>query len=254
MTKPPLTVHNAAISTARVEIKTLTVSGRQVTLAVFRQLREAPVIEDDGVLAGQLWGVVNYHPDKCADLPEHWHVVWQRDADLLRSLVYRTIDHGEFWPESGDRLVTAAVYEYAVHGTTGPFKDLPLRDLVREYFESSADSRPGIVEKWSGLPVRMTPTDGGQRVVLALLDHQRAHKLAQQRADDPWHQDQRQAAERALAAQITLLGEEIAEYGADMEQLLAECRADVAAEAARRERHAQARQAITELPQLFIAV
>jgi len=33
--KPPLSVHNAEITTARVEVKTLTISGKQVTLAVF---------------------------------------------------------------------------------------------------------------------------------------------------------------------------------------------------------------------------
>ena len=36
----PLTTHNAEIKTATVEIRSLTVSGKQVTLAVFRQLRE----------------------------------------------------------------------------------------------------------------------------------------------------------------------------------------------------------------------
>lgn len=39
-----LTVHNATITTAAVEVKTLTISGKQVTLAVFRQLREEQLI------------------------------------------------------------------------------------------------------------------------------------------------------------------------------------------------------------------
>lgn len=88
MPAPQLTVHNAEIKTATVEIKTLTVSGKQVTLAVFRQLREAPLIAEDGTLNGTPWGIVNYHPDKCADLPiRHMHVVWQRGSELLRSSV-----------------------------------------------------------------------------------------------------------------------------------------------------------------------
>jgi hypothetical protein len=82
-----LTVQNAEIRTASVEIKTLTVSGKQVTLAVFRQLREVPLVNEDGTLIGSPWGSVNYHPDKCADLSEHLHVVWQQGADLLRSAV-----------------------------------------------------------------------------------------------------------------------------------------------------------------------
>lgn len=82
-----LTVHNATVTTAAVEVKTLTISGKQVTLAVFRQLREENLIGEDGNFLGEPWGYVNYHPDKCADEKEHLHVVWQRDGDLLRSKV-----------------------------------------------------------------------------------------------------------------------------------------------------------------------
>jgi hypothetical protein len=86
MTKPPLTVHNAEIRTATVEIKTLTVSGKQVTLAVFRQLPRRPLIEKDGTLNGVPWGTVNYHPDKdCPRLDPHIHVVWQRGTELCRA-------------------------------------------------------------------------------------------------------------------------------------------------------------------------
>jgi hypothetical protein len=85
----PLTVHNAAIHTATAEIKTLTVSGRQVTLAVYRQLRERPLISDeDGVsLNGTPWGVVEYHPDTTCPTEEHVHVIWSRGSDLFRSAV-----------------------------------------------------------------------------------------------------------------------------------------------------------------------
>jgi hypothetical protein len=81
-----LTVHNATINTAAVEVKTLTISGKQVTLAVFRQLREEQLIAKDGTLNGQPWGYVNYHPDKC-DEPGHRHYVWQRGDELLRCRV-----------------------------------------------------------------------------------------------------------------------------------------------------------------------
>ena len=89
---PQLTVHNAQMSTATVEIKTLTITGKQVTLAVFRQLIEEDLIAEDGTLDGIPWGTVNYHPDKCGtgdywkDHP-HWHVVWQKGGELRRSLV-----------------------------------------------------------------------------------------------------------------------------------------------------------------------
>ncbi len=87
MTRTPLTVHNAEIRTAIVEVKTLTISGKQVTLAVFRQLVSEPLTDADHRPLGPMWGTVNYHPDKCADAPEHHHVVWQRGSDLRRTTV-----------------------------------------------------------------------------------------------------------------------------------------------------------------------
>src|SRR5438132_1220616 len=84
---PQLTVHNAEVKTAAVEIRTLTISGKQVTLAVFRQLQEQPLVAENGTLNGLPWGTVNYHPDRCGDSGEHLHVVWQQGGELRRSLV-----------------------------------------------------------------------------------------------------------------------------------------------------------------------
>lgn len=83
-----LTTQNAQITTAAVEVKTLTISGKQVTLSVFRQLRDEPLLTPDITFNGVPWGYVNYHPDKCADDRQHLHVVWQSGSDLLRSKVY----------------------------------------------------------------------------------------------------------------------------------------------------------------------
>ena len=83
-----LNTQNAQITTATVQVQTLTISGKQVTLSVFRQVREKPILADDFTLNGTPWGVVNYHPDKCGDQEQHLHVVWQQDNDLLRSKVY----------------------------------------------------------------------------------------------------------------------------------------------------------------------
>jgi hypothetical protein len=103
-----LTVHNAQITTATVEIKTLTISGKQVTLAVFRQLREQPLISGDGELLGQPWGTVNYHPDKCAGLREHLHVVWQDGDTLYRALAMRpSWWTTPFYSEGSDELIQA---------------------------------------------------------------------------------------------------------------------------------------------------
>jgi len=86
MTAKALTVHNAEITTAAVSIKTLTITGKQVTLATFRQLREEPLIADDGSFRGLPWGAVNYHPDKsCDGYFEHEHVIWQLGDELRRA-------------------------------------------------------------------------------------------------------------------------------------------------------------------------
>lgn len=93
----PLTTLNAELRTAAVEIKTLTVSGKQVTLAVFRQLVEEPAITPDGYFAGVPWGTVNYCPGKqnCAGAgarfdkgyPHRYHLVWQKGVELRRFAV-----------------------------------------------------------------------------------------------------------------------------------------------------------------------
>jgi hypothetical protein len=82
-----LTTETATITTAAIQIRTLTIGKKQVTLAVFRQLREEPLIAEDGTLNGVPWGTVNYHPDKCGDAKEHIHVVWQHGDELRRSHV-----------------------------------------------------------------------------------------------------------------------------------------------------------------------
>jgi hypothetical protein len=106
-------VHNAEIKTAAVEIKTLTITGKQVTLAVFRQLLQEDLIGEDlasessAPLKGIPWGIVNYHPDRITDPDDynpwsstgrreipcerantHLHVIWQMGSELRRAIVW----------------------------------------------------------------------------------------------------------------------------------------------------------------------
>ena len=116
-----LTIPGAAETALRVELTTLTVEGRRLTRAVYTQLREEPLIGDDGTLNGKPWGYVNEHLkggvcgrfrgldahgrfDHTIDRG-HRHVIWQRGDELLRDLVFslsaaeRTVVHcgnGEF--------------------------------------------------------------------------------------------------------------------------------------------------------------
>ncbi len=127
-----LTVHNAEIHTATVEIKTLTVSGKQVTLAVFRQLREEALIAEDGTLNGVPWGTVNYHPDKCATNqdgypPKHVHVVWQKGLELRRGRVSKPNWDADFWDERIDGLRQA---DFCTRGHTWAVADRFLRFTI----------------------------------------------------------------------------------------------------------------------------
>jgi hypothetical protein len=83
-----ISAQQAIVKTAQVEIKTLSVSGKQVTLAVFRQLDKREIIDyQTQKLNGIAWGRLNYHPDKCADSREHIHIVWQKDEFLYRDSI-----------------------------------------------------------------------------------------------------------------------------------------------------------------------
>ncbi|WP_433414015.1 hypothetical protein ACQP1V_32840 [Microtetraspora malaysiensis] len=68
----------------------MTVNGKQVTLAVFRQLYEEPMYDSRTWEAfGTPWCWINYHPDRCdRDQVVHEHVVWQKSAELRRTRVY----------------------------------------------------------------------------------------------------------------------------------------------------------------------
>ena len=88
----PLSVQNAEINTASVTINTLEISGKQVTLAVFRQLREHYPLtwEPEGYMShateidwcGKPWGWVNYLCE-----PGCRNVVWQMGSSLYRGVL-----------------------------------------------------------------------------------------------------------------------------------------------------------------------
>lgn len=122
-----LDVHTAELITAAVEVKTLTIRGKQVTLAVFRQLEETPLLLDDGSLAGIPWGRVNYHPDKCADTGKHMHVVWQQGTELRRARVNVDREYGTFWPVD-DGYVSRRYALHQVGGVKNDFWEIRLAE------------------------------------------------------------------------------------------------------------------------------
>ena len=83
-----LNAHEATIQTASVSVKALTIEGRQVTLAVFRQLKDERLLSNEGHLAGIPWGTINYFWGDCSKKKPHLHVVWQKEDELRRSCVF----------------------------------------------------------------------------------------------------------------------------------------------------------------------
>ena len=80
----------AIIKTAQVEIKALTVSGKQVTQALLKQLEHKRLIDVVRLTYNGIpWGRINYHVE-CSQKPgrRHHHVVWQDGEELRRDCIW----------------------------------------------------------------------------------------------------------------------------------------------------------------------
>jgi hypothetical protein len=86
-----LTTEEATVQTLSVDLAVVRVGKRQMTLSVFKQLKEEPIINvddsGDAEFRGTPWGLVNYHSDGCVECSPHLHVVWQKAGELRRSYV-----------------------------------------------------------------------------------------------------------------------------------------------------------------------
>lgn len=251
-----LTTQNATITTAAVQVKTLTISGKQVTLAVFRQLREEPLIAYDGTLNGVPWGYVNYHPDKCGDTRiDHWHIVWQRGEELLRCRVDATAP----FDQPGHRFQAKATDTYAawllgqwVHG------NLEWCPLVRDRIvENRIQERYFCRWTTSGMSVEGIVVDvvqsGTVEVIEAAKNRLDRAQAVYDRKAGQWQANDLAAAQEDIRKPLADLDAQLAELGS-VKQVRADYEAALAAETARRHGHRNLRTALADLPQLFIAV
>lgn len=111
-------VREAALKTFQVSIQALLVSGKQMTLAVFRQLDESRAIDRrTGEVTGKLWGRVNYHSG-CDREDGHIHCVFEMDGSLYRDSV-----GSEDWQwrdnalkHSARKCIDALAYSLALEG------------------------------------------------------------------------------------------------------------------------------------------
>jgi hypothetical protein len=114
-----LTARNAVINTAAVQIKTLTVAGKQVTLAVFRQLIEEDIFDfAAGALRGVGWGHVRYLIDQPAE--QAIHLVWQRGADLRRCILERDPEH-HWTRQRADKALADPIFYQPQSGGGGSY-------------------------------------------------------------------------------------------------------------------------------------
>jgi hypothetical protein len=103
-----ITTENASIRTTSVDVRVITISGKQMTLSVFRQLKEEDLIDPVTLtLRGTTWGTVNYFwGDDIKYAHKNLHVVWQHGDELRRSLAPRDLYQYRFWVNLRDELTT----------------------------------------------------------------------------------------------------------------------------------------------------
>jgi hypothetical protein len=82
MSKEPIHADEASINTVSVQVKTVVIGNKQLTLSAFKQIHLEELFNKDGILNGKVWGHVNY---LCESY--EWHILWQKENMLRRSLV-----------------------------------------------------------------------------------------------------------------------------------------------------------------------
>jgi hypothetical protein len=271
-----LTTQNATITTAAVEVKTLTISGKQVTLAVFRQLKEERLVAEDGTLNGEPWGAINYHPDKCSAAAEHLHVVWQKGTELRRAYVdaepnldralpgqYR-VSAAEYSSVATNRYLTALVYMGLKAGNDSILESRPPTfatrhathlaqlELPEELSQTKAFWVKGTVPQAavdaadlaSACTIAQAEVEsGGKGTVSSRWQPKTAAELQDEADRQRAKYDEAMSALRAVIEKCGGLDAIGDAYAAEIE-----------AEEERRQRHHDVHASLAKLPQLFIAV
>ena len=87
------------ITSNTVQIKILEVKGKQMTIAVFKQLITEEIVDySSGKLMGEVWGFVNRHDDYQSHyvlapyqshyvLAPHLHIIWQKGNELRKDRI-----------------------------------------------------------------------------------------------------------------------------------------------------------------------
>lgn len=251
----PLSVHDAKIKTIAVQINTITVGRKQVTLSLFRQLREEDLISDDGTLNGIPWGYVNYCPGKDCPRRDHWHIVWQRGNELLRSAVEKKIRFDKYASDVTDRFILGLVYDELIEDRQ-PRPDW-LRRILRDFEYTTSYGIDAYVE----VPREL------HNLSLALRDAAIAEgRPSKTDWDDEDYDEDEEDEEEAPARRGKARDDRADRARRKCEEIKAKFEVndngtleaafnkELEDEAERRKRHVDTRKALAALPQLFIAV
>lgn len=170
-----INVRDAHIKTAAVEIKSLKVSGKQVTMGVFRQLLIEDVIDPETAdLSGIPWGLVNYFPKPCDRDTPHLHAVWQKGEELRRACVRSLpechlrydIDYLGSWSYPGRReRIKALVQAYQAMLLVAAVNGWKPRSYTATRYGDSSDRIKADAEC---LPLEQVSTLGDDKVRLDL--------------------------------------------------------------------------------------
>lgn len=91
-----ISTKQAVIKTAAIEIKSLQINAKQVTLAVFRQMDIKRILDYENLkINGFVWGRVNYCAEKHINnhfAPQdniHIHIIWELEGKLFRDTIFK---------------------------------------------------------------------------------------------------------------------------------------------------------------------
>lgn len=126
-----VTTENASLDLLSVTIKTLHVSGKQMTLAVFRQLPETCLYFDTGELDTDysLWGLVRY---QIKDSGDTW-VVCSKDGVLHRADTH----NGDFYRWKYGSYISDASLEAALKGNNNKIIECDEDNKIKKSFREA---------------------------------------------------------------------------------------------------------------------
>ena len=116
------------ITSNTVQIKILEVKGKQMTIAVFKQLITEEIVDySSGKLMGEVWGFVNRHDDYQSHygLAPHLHIIWQKGNELRKDRIEMPPDWNRIL-----RRVSSERFGFMKEG------DESLEALANQIFES----------------------------------------------------------------------------------------------------------------------